>query len=392
MQVKISNEKNAIANTLSSFFALLKAGLWLESEKLVSLDGSVDWDKVYQLASEQSVIGLVIAGIERLKSINPNLNIPQEILLQWIGEVQMLEQQNKTMNLFVAELIEKMRAAEIYTLLVKGQGIAQCYERPLWRCCGDVDLFLSDDNYKRAKELLVPIASEVENEYVREKHLGMTIDSFLVELHGTLYSGLSSKIEKGLDEIKSAVFCEGKVRTWMNGRTQVFLPHADEDVIYVFTHMLHHFFKEGLGLRQACDWCRLLWTYQFQIDVALLEKRLQKMGLMSEWKAFGSFAVEYLGMPIEAIPFVNLDDNHNLSKKDKKKADKICAFILEVGNMGHNRDMSYFEKYPYLIRKVFSMGRRCGDLIHHARIFPLDSIKFFPRILFNGLRSAARGE
>ena len=107
---------------------------------------------------------------------------------------------------------------------------------------------------------------------------------------------------------------------------------------------------------------------------------------MSEWRAFGAFAVEFLGMPKEAMPFYSADD------KWKKKADKICAFILEVGNMGHNRDMSYYGKYPYLIRKVYSMGRRCGDLIRHARIFPLDSLRFFPRIMFNGVRSAVRGE
>ena len=366
-------------NSTKAFFELLRAGLWAEVD--TNPNDNVDWNEVYRLAEEQSVIGIVLAGLEASK-VKP----PQELLLQWIGEVQILEQQNKEMNQFIAELIEKMRAAGIYTLLVKGQGIAQCYEKPHRRCSGDVDLFLSDDNYNRAKGLLVPIASDVEKEYIREKHLGMTIDGYVVELHGTLRSGLSSKIEEGLDEIKKAVFFEGKVRSWMNVRTQVFLPNADEDVVYVFTHMLQHFFKTGLGLRQVCDWCRLLWYFRNKIDIALLEKRLRQMGLVSEWKAFGAFAVDYLGMPSEAMPFYSADE------KLKRKADKICTFILEVGNMGHNRDMSYFEKYPYLIRKVCSMVRRCGDLMRHARIFPLDSLKFFPRLMLNGLRSVVRGE
>ncbi len=372
-------------SSIKAFFELLRAGLWADVESTdLRNQGFVvylDWEKVYQLAEEQSVVGVVLAGIE-----HSNAKPPQELLLQWIGEVQMLEQQNKAMNGFVAEVIEKLRTAEVYSLLLKGQGIAQCYEKPLWRCCGDVDLFLSDDNYKRAKELLVPLASEVENEFVREKHLGMTIDGFVVELHGTLRSGLSSRVERGLDEIKKAVFYEGKVRSWSNGGTQVFLLNADEDVVYVFTHMLQHFFKEGLGLRQVCDWCRLLWTNKNSLNLGLLESRIRKMGLISEWKAFGAFAVDYLGMPSEAMPFYSDDD------KWKKKADIICAFILEVGNMGHNRDMSYFEKYPYLIRKVCSMGRRCGDLMRHARLFPMDSLRFFPRIMFNGLTSAVRGE
>ena len=391
---------NRHESSIQLFFALLRAGLWkhacvnlhvletfgTDDQPRADLNDKVDWEEVKQLAEDQSVVGLVLAGIELLRNANVNLGINQELLLQWIGEVQILEQQNLAMNRFVSELVEEMRTAGINTLLVKGQGIAQCYERPLWRCCGDVDLFLSDDNYNRAKELLVPIASEVEKEYVREKHLGMNIDGFVVELHGTLYSGLSSRIEKGLDEIKKAVFKEGKVRTWMNGKTQVLLPNADEDVVYVFTHMLQHFFKEGLGLRQVCDWCRLLWTYKDSLNRGLLESRIRKVGLLSEWKAFGTFAVEYLGMPSEAMPMYSAD------AKWKRKAEKICAFILEVGNMGHNRDNGYFEKYPYLIRKVFSMERRCGDLVRHARIFPMDSLRFFPKIMVDGLRSAARGE
>lgn len=373
-------------NNIKIFFELLRAGLWEnipvhDTWFMVHGSEQVDWDEVYRFAEEQSVIGVVLAGIEH-SYVKP----PQELLLQWIGEVQVLEQQNQAMNQFVAVMIEKMRAAGVYTLLVKGQGIAQCYERPLWRCSGDVDLFLSYNNYNRAKGLLVPIASEVEKEYVREKHLGVTIEGYIVELHGTLHSGLSAKIEEGLDEIKKAVFFEGKVRSWMNGKTQVFLPNANEDVVYVFTHILQHFFKAGLGLRQVCDWCRLLWTYKDTLNYGLLESRIKRMGLLTEWKAFGAFAVEYLGMPVEAMPFYSPD------KKWKRKADKICSFILEVGNMGHNRDMCYFEKYPYLIRKVYSMGCRCGDLIRHARIFPLDSLRFFPRIMFNGLRSAIRGE
>ena len=392
---------NRHESTINAFFSLVRAGLWeifpvhdsstseaAKPSAQLTIHGSeqVDWEDVYQLAEEQSVVGLVTAGINWFKVHGSRFTVPQEVLFQMIGEVQLIEQQKLAMNKFVAKLIEMLRKEDIYALLIKGQGIAQCYERPLWRCCGDVDLFLSDENYNRAKELLAPIASEVEKEYIREKHLGMTIDGFVVELHGSLQSGLSLRVEKGLDEIKRVVFYEGKVRSWMNGSTHVFLPNADEDVVYVFTHMLQHFYKEGLGLKQVCDWCRLLWTYRRKIDINLLEKRLNKMGLKYEWKAFGAFAVEYLGMPSEAMPFYSPDN------KWKRKANKICAFILEVGNMGQNRDMSYFEKYPYFIRKVCSMGRWCSDLIRHARIFPLDSLRFFPRIMVNGVMSAVRGE
>ena len=40
--------------------------------------------------------------------------------MQWIGEVQVIEQRNKDMNKFIVDLIEKLRKNDIYTLLVKG--------------------------------------------------------------------------------------------------------------------------------------------------------------------------------------------------------------------------------------------------------------------------------
>lgn len=385
---------------IDAFFQLLRIGLWEQActnlNLTVHFNNKVNWDEVYKLAEEQSVVGVVLAGIEKLRTTNiletsgtsehVQVNINQELLLQWIGEVQMLEQQNQAMNSFVAELIEKMRKVDIYTLLLKGQGIAQCYEKPFWRSSGDVDLFLSTENYEKAKQYLLPLASSSDKEYQYENHLGMTIDSWVVELHGQLRCGLSTRIDRVLDEIRDEIIYGGNVRSWTKGNTQVFLLGIDCDIFFIFTHLLKHFYIDGLGLRQVCDWCRLLWSYRASHNQRLLESRLRKARLMSEWKAFGAFAVEYLGMPIESMPFYSPD------KKWNRKADKICSFILEVGNMGHNRDMSYFEKYPYLIRKCFSLGRRCGDLIRHARIFPLDSLRFFPSIMFNGLRSAVRGE
>ena len=364
-----------------TFLALVKAGLW-EKESLLSQNGDIDFQKVYRLAEEQSVIGVVASGLEYVTDVK----LPKEKVLQFVGHTLMLEQQNRAMNDYLAKLIEILRLHGVYTLLLKGQGVAQSYERPLWRACGDIDLFLSDNNYTVAKRVLMPLASSVEEEYVREKHFGMTIDGWEVELHGHLYSGLSSRVESELDKLQEDTFYGGQVRSWMNGQTQIFLLKAENDAFYVFTHILQHFYKEGIGLRQVCDWCRLLFRYRGELDLRMMESRIKRAGLMSEWKAFGALAVDYLGMPVEAMPF------YSNSTKWKKKARLIMEFVLKSGNMGHNRDMSHFSKYPYLIRKCVSMGRRISDLINHARIFPLDSLQFFPRIMFNGVRSAIRGE
>ena len=88
--------------------------------------GEVDYAEVMRLAQEQAVVGLVTAGLEHVTDVK----VPQVWALQFAGQTIQLEQRNKAMNQFIADLISKMREADIYTLLVKGQGIAQCYERP----------------------------------------------------------------------------------------------------------------------------------------------------------------------------------------------------------------------------------------------------------------------
>lgn len=371
------------------FLALMRAGLWADVEstelRIQGFKDSVDWEKVYQLAEEQSVLGVVLAGIEH-SEVKP----PRELLLQWIGEVQLLEQQNLEMNQFIAKLIKKLRKEDVYAILLKGQGIAQCYEHPMWRCCGDVDLLLSDKNYQKSKTVLTPLASSIEPESIYGKHLGLTINSWAVELHATQHTELSSRIDKVIDSVKDDLFCQGNVRIWMNDDMQVFLPSPDNDVIIVFTHFLKHFYKGGLGLRQICDWCRLLWTFKDSLDRELLDSRIRRMGLMSEWKAFYNLASRYLGMPDLDSGFMFHDSRFD------KKADRIMEFVLMSGNMGHNRG-SWLTEHgswlgrQYMVRKTFSMFRRIDDLINHARIFPLDSLRFFPYMMINGVRSAMKG-
>lgn len=370
---------------INTFFTLLRAGLWESCDKFQvsgsTFQGSVDWDKVYQLAEEQSVVGLVLAGIE-----HSNVKPPQDLLLQWIGEVQMLEQQNKAMNQFVAELVEKMRNEDIYTLLVKGQGVAHCYERPLWRSSGDIDFYLSDTNFAKAKAFYRPLVDSFDPDTETALHINMQYGEWVVEIHGNQYCSVSARVNRVMDEIHRDLFCGGNVRSWNDNGSQVFLPSADNDVLIVFVHFLNHFYKGGLGVRQICDWCRLLWTFRLELDSRLLESRIRKMGLMNVWKAFAAFAVDYLGMPKETMPFYSSD------KKWKMKADKISSFIIEVGNFGHNRDSSYYDNDSKLLRKTASFGRRCGDMLHHARIFPLETLRFFPNMVYYGLTAVAKGE
>ena len=288
--------------------------------------------------------------------------------------LQILEQQNMAMNQFVAELIEKLRRTDIYTLLVKGQGVAQCYVRPLWRACGDVDLLLSAENYEKAKGGLTPLADHVDPENKEKRHLGLSIGDWIVELHGTMHVEMSRRMNKGIDAVQNDCFYGGNVRSWDNNGTTIFLPSPDNDVILVFTHILEHFFIEGVGLKQVCDWCRLLYTYRDSLNYGLLEKRIRKMELVTEWKVFGALAVDELGMPKEAMPMYE--------SRFHQRGQRVLSRIMKSGNMGHNNDLSYRSKYSGLTYKLVALWRRMKDFAGFTKIFPIDAPKFFIHYVF----------
>ena len=358
-------------NVRKVFFALVRAGLWGKEVQL-SPFGTIELATIQQLAEEQSVVGLVAAGLEKVTDVKP----AKKDVLQFIGQTLQLEQQNQAMNYFIGMIVEKMREAGIYTTLIKGQGVAQCYEKPLWRACGDVDLYLDAENYEKAKVFLKPLASSVEEEDTFRKHLGMTIGPWVVELHGTMHTRLSSRMNRGNDEVQKDIFNNGGVRTWHNGDVDVYIPSPDNDIIIIFTHFIGHFYVGGLGVRQISDWCRLLWTYRKEIDLPLLEKRLRAMRLMTEWKAFAAFAVDWLGMPVEAMPLVVSGSKFQVSRY-KRKADKICKLIIKAGNFGHNIDESYRTKHPRIIQKSITLYRRIGEFIRTSSIFPSNAPRFF---------------
>ena len=374
-------EKQEMNINQLAFFELLRAGLWEKEARLSVFDG-IDFNEVYRLAEEQSVVGLVAAGMEHVTDVK----IPQTTFLFFVGNAIQIEQRNKAMNAFVAELIERLRKADIYVILVKGQGIAQCYERPLWRACGDVDLLLSEANYKKAKALLMSLADSVEDEDEERNHLAMTINGWVVELHGTLRSQLGKRIDNVIDETQNDTFQFGNVRVWQNEKVAVYLPSPNNDMIFVFCHILQHFFRGGIGLRQICDWCRLLYTYKDTLNHNLLESRLSKAGLMSEWKAFAALAVVYLGMPIEVIPF------YSDSSRWKRKASRVMDLVLETGNFGNNRDYSYQKKYPYVVYKAISLWRHTKDGLRHFSLFPDVAAREWWRMLKHGIHVASEGK
>ncbi len=357
-------------HNIETFFALVRSGLWERSEPLPP-DTAIDVEALYQLAKEQSVVGLVAAGLQH---VDKELLAGQQTTAL-MERMMFLEHRNRLMNRFIEVTTQKMTGAGIHFVVLKGQGIAQCYERPLWRASGDVDMLLDAVNYERAKLFLAPVASTVMAEDKQGMHQGMVMGAWIVELHGNLHNYLFKKSDTVIDQVQEDTLNSGGVRVWHNGDADVLLPSADNDAIFIFSHIIQHFLYGGIGLRQICDWCRLLWVYHKELDLPLLESRIRRMGFTTEWKAFCSFAVDYLGMPAEVMPL------YDPSRRWSKKARRIKAMVLDEGNLGHNHDNSHLKRYPLLIHKTLALAVHTRNFLRYLPLFPIDAVISYVRLV-----------
>ena len=364
------------SNNQLVFFELLRAGLW-EHKGFHFPSPNIDYSCVYKYAQGQSVVGLVTAGIE----IHKELKVPKDYSLMFVGSALQIERTNVAMDSFLTDLIRRLKEESLEPILVKGQGIAQCYERPLWRSSGDIDLLLPPSEYERYKSYFSNISREILPEDIKKMHIGYLIEDWEVELHGSLHGGWSKRVDNELDIIQKELFDKKNFRVWRNKGIDIFLANPNTDVIFVFCHIVQHFFTGGIGLRQICDWCRILWVYKDALDRHLLECRLQMMNLMDKWKVFATLSVKWLGMPYEAMPFIESN------RKYERKADRVLSLVMDTGNFGHNRDLSYKQKYPHIIGLLISAWRHTRDGVLQLFIFPKDSVGAWWRMMMSGLRS-----
>ena len=86
-------------SNVNAFFELVRAGIWGKECRLSQYQ-DIDFAEIYRITEEQSVTGLVTAGLERARDVK----IPQEWTLQFVGATLQLEQRNKDMNGFLVKL------------------------------------------------------------------------------------------------------------------------------------------------------------------------------------------------------------------------------------------------------------------------------------------------
>ena len=351
---------------------LLRAALWEVSVDPLLFSPKTEWGVIYRLAQQQTVAALLYDALASL----PAEQQPEPALLrQWYVHLIKVEQSHKLLNQRLAEATTLLQSEGIRSVLLKGQALAQNYPNPARRQCGDIDLYIGRENYKKACDAVQKWDSVQEAERDDTKHCSFHWQNVTVELHRI------ALFPRKFQHWTELHLMGEKVRRCTVEGSEVLLPPANFDALYIFNHAYSHFILGGIGLRQLCDWALYLHTFKNEIDRQQLKRDLDSFGLMHAWQIFGYIAVNHLGLNEAEMPFYTERIN---PKRRKKRAEKVLGYILKDGNFGFYSQRSKPPK-NYLGKKLSTVWRIQQRAWRLLFLFPKDTITYFINFITNGI-------
>ena len=299
----------------------------------------IDWRQLYTFASNQAIIGICFDGIERLgKEYSEELKrnpIERELLMTWMGAAQQIRRQNMKVNVVTSKLYSMLRGDGLRCCILKGQGNALMYPNAYSRNPGDIDVWVNASR--------VQITEYAKNHFeigddIRYHHLETSLDIVPVELH--FYPGImnnpiyNARLQKWFK--RNADLQCSNVVSLPDGIGEIAMPTTAFNVIYQLTHLYHHFFDEGIGMRQIIDYYYVVNNDELLMIKDTLQKELKHLGL---WKFVG--AVMYVLH--EAL---GLSEEKMIAPIDEKRGKLLLAEILNGGNFGQ-----HFTKYGHFTQQ-----------------------------------------
>ena len=217
----------------------------------------IDWRQLYNFASRQALLGFCFDGIERLtKEFSEELkqnSIERDLLMTWMGAAQQIRRQNVKVNAVAGKLYSKFREAGLRCCILKGQGNALMYPNPYSRTPGDIDVWI-DASRERIMEYTQK-KFELGDD-IRLQHLETSLDGVPVELHFfpcTMNNPIyNARLQKWFR--RNANLQCSHIVGLPDGAGDIAIPTTAFNVVYQLTHLYHHFFDEGIGMRQIIDY------------------------------------------------------------------------------------------------------------------------------------------
>ena len=325
-------------NSTSPYFAFLRYCLG-KKRNMSRVIAGMNWHELYSFASKQALLGLCFEGIERLGKEYPEElkqnPIGRELLMTWMGKAQQIRRQNMKVNVVAIKLYSMLREDGLRCCILKGQGNALIYPNAYSRNPGDIDVWVN-----ASREQITEYAKKhfKLGDDIRYQHIETSVDGVPIELHffpctmnNPIYNARLQKWFKRNVDLQCS-----NVVSLPDGIGEIAIPTTAFNVVYQLTHLYHHFFDEGIGMRQIIDYYYVVNNDELLAIKDTLQKELKHLGL---WK----FARAVMYVLHEAL---GLSGEKMIAPMDEKRGELLLAEILNGGNFG-----KHFTKYGHFTQQ-----------------------------------------
>ena len=276
-----------LTTTETQFLHIVKAAISggdLPAEK-------VDWPTIFTLANQQKLLPILFETVRKTPAAEENAALFAVTKQQVIGQV--LNQTVRTSEF--AGLYQKLRAAGLHPVVVKGQLCSRLYPLRDHRISADDDILIPDGEFFACHEQLLAnglttdtpmdeLASADEVPYTKNG------SPLYIELHRHLFDSA----EDAHDELNH--FFTDLKPVEIDGFLAM-PPH--EHLLYLLLHAYKHFVRSGIGLRQFCDiglWAR---AYHGEIDWQRLHEQCESVHAATFAAAAFRIARDYLDIEFD---------------------------------------------------------------------------------------------
>lgn len=250
-----------------------------------------DWPAVIKLAARQNVMGMVYLAVCRLpQEYRPSL----AVMMKLEDFRQKIEQNNLRLNQLCGTLDARLTEGGYRAVVIKGQGVAALYEKPLLRSWGDIDMWMDGGKDEVVKCVRSHFSRVTEP---GDYHIAATLtDGTELEMHylPTVMTNplLNRRWKQWLEEQRPQQW--DNLRELPQNAGSIHVPTAGFDVVFLMLHFFRHWSFEGCGLKQLLDIYHVLLRAEIPLNEAY--EALCRLGMKRMAQAI-MYVMGELGLP-----------------------------------------------------------------------------------------------
>lgn len=270
-----------------------------------------DWMMMFNMAKQQTLLGVLFDGIERLPD---DQRPPESIYENWkrlaarITEIHQLHERR------VRELAGILQGLDLHGCILKGTALSRLYPVPEHRMCGDIDVWVKG-THESILDTFDKAGYGIGEILYQECKVGL-FDDTVVEVHfhpsKMYHPGHNRQLQQCMETLSP-----------IRDDAALTLPDARFNAVFCMAHMFRHYLEGGIGMRQMMD-------YYYVLRVLPPAERER---VMTDLEALGMERFTAAVMMSMQYNF-GLEDEYLLCPPDKVLGRKLIEDIISMGNFG----------------------------------------------------------